>query len=270
MEKLDLKKKVLAVALFSAIITAGYSNKAEASVFTDLTDNKLDQVEKRVESKKDLLAILTATKDETTTTINFIQKESSDIDKAKDSTQSQKDLIAKEIETMKAQIKAAEEAKAAETKATEDQKASDEQKKQISLALNVTPSATTNPSMDVKTVASGDKEAPTFGSDGLLVEKASPAGQNVINMLLAIPGRANGKGIHAPIDAKIDQLSTPEAIYVIHRIEGAGFGQTGSGLAGSDTSLTHQAFIRIQVNGRFGGSVHNLLKSWGTYSYSGY
>lgn len=265
MEKLDLKKKVLAVALFSAIITAGYSNKAEASVFTDLTDNKLDQVEKRVESKKDLLAILTATKNETTTTINFIQKESSDIDKAKDSTQSQKDLIAKEIETMKAQIKAEEEAKAAE-----DQKVSDEQKKQISLALNVTPSATTNPSMDVKTIASGDKEAPIFGSDGLLVEKASPAGQNVINMLLAIPGRANGKGIHAPIDAKIEQLSTPEAIYVIHRIEGAGFGQTGSGLAGSDTSLTHQAFIRIQVNGRFGGSVHNLLKSWGTYSYSGY
>jgi len=68
----------------------------------------------------------------------------------------------------------------------------------------------------------------------------------------------------------IDTLTTPEAIYVIHRIEGAGFGQTGAGYAGYDTPASHQAFVNQQVNGRFGGSVHALLKAWGTFSYGGY
>lgn len=80
----------------------------------------------------------------------------------------------------------------------------------------------------------------------------------------------NGSAYHAQIDPIIDQLSAAEAIHVIHRIEGAGFGQTGDGLAGVDSPATHRNFIERQVNNRFGGSIHALLKKWGTYSYGGY
>ena len=109
-----------------------------------------------------------------------------------------------------------------------------------------------------------------FGSNGLLVEHTSDNAERVITLLLAIPGHANGAGYHAQIDPIIDQLSAAEAIHVIHRIEGAGFGQTGDGLAGIDSPATHRNFIERQVNNRFGGSIHALLKKWGTYSYGGY
>lgn len=110
-----------------------------------------------------------------------------------------------------------------------------------------------------------------FGSDGLLVETASSLAQSVINDLLSIPGHSNGAGYHASgIDAKIEQLSTAEAIHVIHRIEGAGFGQTGDGYAGIDTPESHRNFVSKQINNRFDGSVHQLLRKWGTYSYGGY
>lgn len=109
-----------------------------------------------------------------------------------------------------------------------------------------------------------------FGSNGLLVEHTSDNAERVISLLLSIPGHANGAVYHAQIDPIIDQLSAAEAIHVIHRIEGAGFGQTGDGLAGADTPGTHRAFIERQVNSRFGGSIHLLLKKWGTYHYGGY
>lgn len=109
-----------------------------------------------------------------------------------------------------------------------------------------------------------------FGSNGLLVEHTSDNAERVITLLLAIPNHMNGSAYHAQIDPIIDQLSAAEAIHVIHRIEGAGFGQTGDGLAGADTPGTHRAFIERQVNSRFGGSIHLLLKKWGTYSYGGY
>ena len=109
-----------------------------------------------------------------------------------------------------------------------------------------------------------------FGSNGLLVEHTSDNAERVITLLLAIPGHANGAAYHAQIDPIIDQLSAAEAIHVIHRIEGAGFGQTGDGLAGVDSPATHRNFIERQVNNRFGGSIHALLKKWGTYSYGGY
>ena len=109
-----------------------------------------------------------------------------------------------------------------------------------------------------------------FDSNGLLVEHTSDNAERVITLLLAIPGHANGASYHAQIDPIIDQLSAAEAIHVIHRIEGAGFGQTGDGLAGADTPGTHRAFIERQVNSRFGGSIHLLLKKWGTYHYGGY
>ena len=108
------------------------------------------------------------------------------------------------------------------------------------------------------------------GSNGLLVEHTSDNAERVITLLLSIPGHANGAAYHAQIDPIIDQLSAAEAIHVIHRIEGAGFGQTGDGLAGVDSPATHRNFIERQVNNRFGGSIHALLKKWGTYSYGGY
>lgn len=109
-----------------------------------------------------------------------------------------------------------------------------------------------------------------FDSNGLLVEHTSANVERVITLLLAIPDHKNGSAYHAEIDPIIDQLSAAEAIHVIHRIEGAGFGQTGDGLAGADTPGTHRAFIERQVNSRFGGSIHLLLKKWGTYHYGGY
>lgn len=109
-----------------------------------------------------------------------------------------------------------------------------------------------------------------FGSNGLLVEHTSDNAERVISLLLSIPGHANGAVYHAQIDPIIDQLSAAEAIHVIHRIEGSGFGQTGDGLAGVDSPATHRNFIERQVNNRFGGSIHALLKKWGTYSYGGY
>lgn len=111
-----------------------------------------------------------------------------------------------------------------------------------------------------------------FGSNGLLIERKSQKAQQVINLLLSIPGHRNGKSFHQQtgLDNLIDSLTTEEAIWVIHRIEGRGFGQTSAGYAGQDTPQSHQAFIRQQVNRRFGGSVHTLLKYWGTYSYGGY
>ena len=109
-----------------------------------------------------------------------------------------------------------------------------------------------------------------FDSNGLLVEHTSDNAERVITLLLAIPNHMNGSAYHAQIDPIIDQLSAAEAIHVIHRIEGPGFGQTGDGLAGVDSPATHRNFIERQVNNRFGGSIHALLKKWGTYSYGGY
>lgn len=109
-----------------------------------------------------------------------------------------------------------------------------------------------------------------FDSNGLLVEHTSPNVERVITLLLAIPNHMNGSAYHAQIDPIIDKLSAAEAVHVIHRIEGAGFGQTGDGLAGVDSPATHRNFIERQVNNRFGGSIHALLKKWGTYSYGGY
>lgn len=110
-----------------------------------------------------------------------------------------------------------------------------------------------------------------FGANGLLIEQASSHAQAVVNGLLGIPGHSNGAYYHRNgLDAQINALSTAEAIWVIHRIEGAGFGQTGDGYAGYDTPASHKTFINHQVNRRFGGSVHALLRAWGTFSYGGY
>lgn len=120
--------------------------------------------------------------------------------------------------------------------------------------------------------ASGSQGAVEFDSDGLLKEQPSELGQKIINQLFAIPGQQNGGQQHIDwgIDDNIDKLTTAEAVWVIHRLEGPGFGQTGDGYAGADTPESHRAFVQNQINNRFGGSVHNLLKKWGTFPYNGY
>ena len=120
--------------------------------------------------------------------------------------------------------------------------------------------------------SSGEKGSPEFGSDGLLKMQQSDKAQGVINLLMNIPGHSNGAAYHEQwgIDSKIDELSTEEAIWVLSRIENPGFGQTGAGLPGIATPETHKAFVEQQLNTRFGGSIHELLKHWGTYSYTGY
>jgi len=113
---------------------------------------------------------------------------------------------------------------------------------------------------------------PEFGPDGLLVEKYSPAAEEVIRLLLAIPDHKNGKNFHEAngIDAKIDALTTAEAVAVLSRIEDSGFGQTGDGYAGQKTPESHQNFVKNQLVKRYSGSIKNLLKEWGTYTYDGY
>lgn len=113
---------------------------------------------------------------------------------------------------------------------------------------------------------------PEFGPDGLLVERYSAAAEEVIRLLLAIPDHKNGKNFHEAngIDAKIDALTTAEAVAVLSRIEDGGFGQTGDGYAGQKTPESHQNFVKNQLVKRYSGSIKNLLKEWGTYSYDGY
>lgn len=121
-------------------------------------------------------------------------------------------------------------------------------------------------SVEVSTVS------PYFGSDGLLVMTGSANARKVASLLLAIPGHRKGSAYHKStgLDSLIDSLSVEEATWVIHTIEGKGFGQTSSGYAGVDSHASHQAFLTKQVNRRFGGNIRTLLKKWGTYSYGGY
>mgnify|MGYP003588786133 CR=1 FL=1 len=60
-----------------------------------------------------------------------------------------------------------------------------------------------------------------------------------------------------------------EALWVLWRCEDPGFGQTGAGWDGIDSPESHQNFVKQQLDERF-GTIHNLLKSWGTFDYDGY
>ena len=113
---------------------------------------------------------------------------------------------------------------------------------------------------------------PYFDSNGLLAMKNSPNARKAINLLLGIPGHRNGKSYHkrTGLDDLINSLSVEEATYVIRKIEGSGFGQTSDGYAGIDSHASHNTFLNRQVKRRFWGSIHALLRAWGTYSYGGY
>lgn len=192
-----------------------------------------------------------------------VTKVKEDTKKAEDdlsaATKSEEELQ-KQIQELEKKIKDKE-----EKAAKEAQKAKAEQQSSANYSSQSSEESYTAP-------ASTGTGSPYFGADGLLVESATSRAQEVINLLLGIPGHANGSWYHAQygVDAKINALSVEEAVFVIHRIEGAGFGQTGDGYAGYDTPSSHRNFINNQVNNRFGGDIWALLRSWGTYSYGGY
>lgn len=115
-------------------------------------------------------------------------------------------------------------------------------------------------------------EDPRFGPDGLLIMDGGGNAKQVYNLIHAIPGGMNGGGYHIQtgLDNLIDTLTTPQAFWVLYTLEGPGFGQLADGYAGFDTHESHQALITNQLDRRFNGSIHQLLKKWGTFAYNGY
>ena len=178
-----------------------------------------------------------------------------------------------------ANAKAAEEeakAKAAEETKTKAAKSRAMKKAQAAAAEQTVSTQTEEAASESTSQETDSVEAstvsPYFGSDGLLVMTGSANARKVASLLLAIPGHRKGSAYHKStgLDSLIDSLSVEEATWVIHTIEGKGFGQTSSGYAGVDSHASHQAFLTKQVNRRFGGNIRTLLKKWGTYSYGGY
>ena len=148
-----------------------------------------------------------------------------------------------------AERKAKEDAerKEAERKAKEEaeQKAKEEAERKAKAEAEAKRKAE-EAKQQAKTQAQPVQQAPIetelqFGADGLLVMQSSGRAQQVVNLLLGIPGHSNGAGYHRStgLDGLINQLSTSEAVWVLHRIEGAGFGQTGDGYAGGDSPASH-------------------------------
>lgn len=207
--------------------------------------------------------------------VSKIDNEISKIDKEKLKTEinnsSTKEQVTQIVtNALTEQNKIIEQEKLAEEKRkAEEARRLEEKRKLEQTQTQSQPIQTATPKPPVGPTTNG---TPYFGDNGLLVMTGSGRAQNVVNLLLSIPGHSHGAGYHAAtgLDNYINELSTEEATWVIHRIEGAGFGQTAAGYAGIDSTLTHQKFIEQQVNLRFNGSIHALLRAWGTFSYSGY
>ena len=117
---------------------------------------------------------------------------------------------------------------------------------------------------------------PAVDENGYIVRQQSDAAQAVINKLYSDIDSTKPAGVSvraqgthsAELDAMIDNLSPEECAWVMSRIENDVYGQ--SDRSGSRTPESDQHFIENQLNRRFGGDIHNLLKAWGTYSYGGY
>ena len=191
-------------------------------------------------------------------TVNILSEE--DINKKRDDsidyiktltlTETQKNEAIEELKTNK-KLSGFEELKTKYTKISEDNIAKEKEKQKREQELN---------------------GPVTFNADGTLEYQKSDAAQEVINLLLSIPDHKNGKDYHIAhgIDEKIDNLTIKECVYVMKRIEDPGFGQTGDGYEGQENATSHKAFVENQLNNRFGGSIKNLLKQWGTFKYPGY
>ena len=175
------------------------------------------------------------------------------------------------VDEEEAKAKAAEETKTKAAKSRAMKKAQAAAAKQAASAQTEATNMVESTSQETDSVEVSTT-SPYFGSDGLLVMTGSANAREVASLLLAIPGHRKGSAYHKStgLDSLIDSLSVEEATWVIHTIEGKGFGQTSSGYAGVDSHASHQAFLTKQVNRRFGGNIRTLLKKWGTYSYGGY
>lgn len=148
----------------------------------------------------------------------------------------------------------------------EQEKAAKEKPKEEPKAQETTPQA---PAQNTAPVTHED---PRFGPDGLLIMDGGGNAKQVYNLIHAIPGGMNGGSYHVQtgLDNLIDTLTTPQAFWVLYTLEGPGFGQLADGYAGFDTHESHQALITNQLDRRFNGSIHQLLKKWGTVAYNGY
>lgn len=272
------KRKKLVAGLSAAMAISGImlgGSMVEADSNTPIPDNIREKIETlkvdidhpELKAEKENLNVVALKQAVASQKLESTQKT---VTKLKEETKkAEDDLTAakKSEEELQKQIKELEE----KVKVKEEREAQASKRQSQSQAQSESPSNQTSDESYVAP-ASTNSGSPYFGADGLLVESATGRAQDVINHLLAIPGHANGSWYHAQygVDAKINSLSVEEAVYVIHRIEGAGFGQTGDGYAGYDTPASHRNFLNNQVNNRFGGDIWALLRSWGTYSYGGY
>lgn len=272
------KRKKLVAGLSTALAISGImlgGSMVEADSNTPIPDNIREKIETlkvdidhpELKAEKENLNVVALKQAVASQKLESTQKT---VTKLKEDTKkAEDDLTAakKSEEELQKQIKELEE----KVKEKEEREAQASKRQSQSQARSESPSNQTSDESYVAP-ASTNSGSPYFGADGLLVESATGRAQDVINHLLAIPGHANGSWYHAQygVDAKINSLSVEEAVYVIHGIEGAGFGQTGDGYAGYDTPASHRNFLNNQVNNRFGGDIWALLRSWGTYSYGGY
>lgn len=272
------KRKKLVAGLSTALAISGImlgGSMVEADSSTPIPDNIREKIETlkvdidhpELKAEKENLNVVALKQAVASQKLESTQKT---VTKLKEDTKKAEDdltAVKKSEEELQKQIKELEE----KVKEKEEREAQASKRQSQSQPRSESP---TNQTSDESYVApaSTNSGSPYFGADGLLVESATGRAQDVINHLLAIPGHANGSWYHAQygVDAKINSLSVEEAVYVIHRIEGAGFGQTGDGYAGYDTPASHRNFLNNQVNNRFGGDIWALLRSWGTYSYGGY
>lgn len=272
------KRKKLVAGLSAALAVPGImlgGSMVEADSNTPIPDNIREKIETlkvdidhpELKAEKENLnvvaleqAVASQKLESTQKTVTKLKEETKKAEDDLTATKKSEENLQKQIKDLEEKVKAKEEREAQASKAqAQSQSKSESPSDQTSDESYVAPASTNSGS-------------PYFGADGLLVESATGRAQDVINHLLAIPGHANGSWYHAQygVDAKINALSVEEAVYVIHRIEGAGFGQTGDGYAGYDTPASHRNFLNNQVNNRFGGDIWALLRSWGTYSYGGY
>lgn len=272
------KRKKLVAGLSAALAVSGImlgGSMVEADSNTPIPDNIREKIETlkvdidhpELKAEKENLNVVALKQavalqklESTQKTVTKLKEETKKAEDDLTATKKSEENLQKQIKDLEEKVKAKEEREAQASKAqAQSQSKSESPSDQTSDESYVAPASTNSGS-------------PYFGADGLLVESATGRAQDVINHLLAIPGHANGSWYHAQygVDAKINALSVEEAVYVIHRIEGAGFGQTGDGYAGYDTPASHRNFLNNQVNNRFGGNIWALLRSWGTYSYGGY
>lgn len=270
------KRKKLVAGLSAALAISGIvlgGSMVEADSSTPIPDNIREKIETlkvdidhpELRAEKENLnvvalkqAVASQKLESTQKTVTKLKEETKKAEDDLTAAKKSEEDLQKQIKELEEKVKAKEE-KEAQASKRQSQSQSESPSNQTSDESYVAPASTNSGS-------------PYFGADGLLVESATGRAQDVINHLLAIPGHANGSWYHAQygVDAKINSLSVEEAVYVIHRIEGAGFGQTGDGYAGYDTPASHRNFLNNQVNNRFGGDIWALLRSWGTYSYGGY